>query len=135
MEATAIGLRRPESNLSLTDGPSLRDSIPHQGPPLATKLKPLRLSPFLIAAVLFAQQPLNWTAAEDHQNMLDQLGIKTLRPGVSGKDDAPNHANYDESTANPFPVLPDALKLKNGKPVTTAKVWWQKAPPRNYRGF
>jgi len=25
-------------------------------------------------------EPKNWTAAEDHQNMMDQLGIKALRP-------------------------------------------------------
>ena len=23
----------------------------------------------------------NWTAAEDHRNMMEQLGIKALRPG------------------------------------------------------
>jgi hypothetical protein len=57
----------------------------------------------------------NWTAAEDHQNMMDQLGIKALRPGPSGTESAPNHANYDEATANPFPNLPEVLKLNNGK--------------------
>src|SRR6266550_7732520 len=77
-----------------------------------------------LAGVLVGQQPpLNWTAAEDHQNMMDQLGIKALRPGPSGTETAPNHANYDESTANPFPILPDALTLKNGKKVTKASVW------------
>ena len=35
--------------------------------------------------------------------MMDQLGIKALRPGPSGNEKAPNHANYDESLANPFP--------------------------------
>ena len=30
--------------------------------------------------------------------MMDQLGIKALRPGPSGNEKAPNHANYDEST-------------------------------------
>ena len=33
--------------------------------------------------------------------MMDQLGIKALRPGPSGNEKAPNHANYDESKANP----------------------------------
>jgi lysophospholipase L1-like esterase len=56
-----------------------------------------------------APEPKNWTAAEDHQNMMDQLGIKALRPGPSGNDQAPNHANYDEATANPFPNLPEVL--------------------------
>src|ERR1017187_1610802 len=42
-------------------------------------------------------QPCNWTAEQDHQNMMEQLGIKALRPGPSGNEAAPNHANYDES--------------------------------------
>src|SRR5439155_7969775 len=29
-------------------------------------------------------EPLNWTAQQDHQNMMEQLGIKRLRPGPSG---------------------------------------------------
>ena len=50
-------------------------------------------------------QTPNWTAEQDHQNMMEQLGIKALRPGPSGNEAAPNHANYDESKANPFPGL------------------------------
>ena len=42
----------------------------------------------------------------DHQDMMDQLGIKALRPGPSGNEQAPNHANYDEALANPYPELP-----------------------------
>jgi hypothetical protein len=41
--------------------------------------------------------------AEDRRDMLEQLGIRTLRPGPSGNESAPNHANYDEASANPFP--------------------------------
>ncbi len=55
--------------------------------------------------------------------MLDQLGIKTVRLGPSGNESAPNHANYDESVANPFPDLPDLLTFKNGRKVTTADQW------------
>jgi lysophospholipase L1-like esterase len=68
---------------------------------------------------------MSWTAEQDHQNMMEQLGIKALRPGPSGDDKATNHANYDESKANPFPHWPDALTLKSGKKVTTAVEWWQ----------
>jgi hypothetical protein len=92
----------------------------------------------LVSAALFGQQalqPVNWTAAEDHRNMMDQLGIKALRPGPSGTETAPNHANYDESTANPFPNLPDALTLKNGKKVTTAAVWWNQRRPEIVEDF
>jgi len=68
-------------------------------------------------------EPKMWTAQDDHQDMMNQLGIKTLRPGPSGTETAPNHANYDEATANPYPDLPDVLTMKNGKKVTTAAQW------------
>jgi len=58
-----------------------------------------------------APAPKNWTAAEDHRNMMEQLGIQALRPGPSGNEAAPNHANYDESKANPFPDYPEILRL------------------------
>jgi hypothetical protein len=77
----------------------------------------------------------NWTAAEDHQNTMEQLGIKTLRPGPSGNESAPNHANYDEATANPYPNLPDALVLKNGKRVTTPAMWWDQRRPEIVEDF
>lgn len=73
--------------------------------------------------------PVVFTTAQDHQNMMDQLGIKALRPGPSGDEKAANHANYDESLANPFPNLPDVLTLKNGKKVTTAAMWWNQRRP------
>src|SRR5579864_1141659 len=73
--------------------------------------------------------------AEDHQNMMDQLGIKALRPGPSGTETAPNHANYDPAKANPFPDLPDVLTLKNGTKVTTADVWWNQRRPEIVEDF
>jgi hypothetical protein len=82
-----------------------------------------------------ATPTVSWTAEQDHQNMLDQLGIKALRPGPSGNESAPNAANYDESKANPFPNLPDVLTLKNGKKVTTAKMWWTERRPEIVEDF
>jgi hypothetical protein len=73
--------------------------------------------------------PVAFTAEQDHQNMMDQLGIKKLRQGPSGNETAPNHANYDESLANPYPNLPDVLTLKNGKKVTTPEMWWKQRRP------
>jgi hypothetical protein len=46
--------------------------------------------------------PTNWTAEQDHQNMMDQFGIRALRPGPSGNDQDANHANYEEAKANPY---------------------------------
>ena len=67
--------------------------------------------------------------------MMDQLGIQTLRPGPNGNEKAPNHANYDESKANPFPGLPDALTLKSGQKVTTAEQWWHARRPEIVEDF
>jgi hypothetical protein len=99
-------------------------------------LKPFAVSlAFLCTTAAVAQTsstappPVTFTSDQDHQNMMDQLGIKALRPGPSGNEKAPNHANYDESKANPFPDLPDPLKLNNGQPVTTPQIWWDKRRP------
>ena len=80
-------------------------------------------------AVAQTPPPVTFTAEQDHQNMMDQLGIKSLRPGPNGDANAPNHANYDEALANPYPNLPDPLTLKNGKKVTTAAAWWNQRRP------
>jgi hypothetical protein len=77
----------------------------------------------------------NKKTAEDHSNMMEQLGIKAVRPGPSGDEAAPNHANYDESKANPFPNYPEILKLKNGQPVTTAEMWWTLRRPEIVEDF
>jgi lysophospholipase L1-like esterase len=77
----------------------------------------------------------NWSTNEDHRNMMEQLGIKALRPGANGNEKAPDHANYDESAANPFPNLPDVLKLNNGNPVTSAEMWWKQRRPEIVEDF
>jgi len=94
------------------------------------------------ALLLMAQPPgtppsaTQLASQADRQKMLDLLHIETLRPGRNGSNpQAPNYANYDESTANPFPDLPDPLKLKNGKKVTTAKDWWSKRRPEIVEDF
>jgi len=93
----------------------------------------------LASTLLFAQQPQRQltpeqqaqlqaqqaATREDHQRMLKLLNIKELRPGANGSNpQAPNFANYDESKVKPYSPLPDPLVLKNGKKVTSAKVWW-----------
>lgn len=81
------------------------------------------------AATAALRPPVTFTAAQDQQNMMEQLGIRALRPGPSGNENAPNHANDDELLANPYPNLPDALTLNNGQKVTTARLWWEKRRP------
>ena len=93
----------------------------------------------IFASILLAQspEPLNWTKAQDHQNMKEQLGIKALRPGPSGNAaaGAPNAANYDPAKANPYPDLPDVLTLKNGKKVTSAAMWLNQRRPEIMEDF
>jgi hypothetical protein len=73
-------------------------------------------------AQLQAQQA---ATREDHQRMMKLLNITELRPGANGSNpQAPNYANYDESKVKPYSPLPDPLVLKNGRKVTSAKVWW-----------
>lgn len=74
-------------------------------------------------------QPVIFTADQDHDNMMQQLGIKALRPGPSGNEADANHANNDESLANPCPQLPDVLVTKDGKKVTTPDLWWKQRRP------
>jgi len=57
---------------------------------------------------------------DDHRNMMDQLGIKVLRPGPSPDDPA----SFDESGANAFAgSIPDVLVMNNGRKVTSAAEW------------
>jgi len=82
-----------------------------------------------------APAPRNWTTAEDHRNMMEQLNIRSLRPGPSGNEAAPNHANYDEPAANPFPNYPEILTFKDGRRVTTPEMWWQQRRPEIVEDF
>jgi hypothetical protein len=72
---------------------------------------------------------------KEHQREMDLLGIKSLRHGADGDKNSPYAANYDESKADVYPTLPDPLVLKNGKRVTTAKVWWTNRRPEIVEDF
>jgi hypothetical protein len=83
-----------------------------------------------------AAPPLELTAEQDHKMMLERLGIATIRRGADGRDpNAPNAANYDESKGNPYPDLPEVLKLDNGKPVGSARAWWKQRRPQIVEHF
>jgi hypothetical protein len=78
----------------------------------------------------------NWTTAQDHRNMMEQLGITKLRPGPNGNANATNNpANYDPAKANPYPDLPEVLTLKNGAKVTSAEMWWKQRRPEIVEDF
>jgi lysophospholipase L1-like esterase len=57
---------------------------------------------------------------DDHQNMMDQLGVKALRPGPNPRD----QTTFDEATANPYrDSMPDVLKMNDGRKVTRPNQW------------
>ncbi|HUE81484.1 MAG TPA: GDSL-type esterase/lipase family protein [Pyrinomonadaceae bacterium] len=60
------------------------------------------------AQVIFTEQG-------DHRNMMEQLGIRALRPGADPK----NRSIFDEADANRYP-LPQLLIMKNGTRVRNA---------------
>jgi len=94
----------------------------------------LSLRGMLGASVLLGAVAAIWTLAatpgpggqtatgryDDHQNMMDQLGIKALRRGAD-----PNNQNtFDEAKANPYKdSMPDVLTMKDGTKVTRADQW------------
>src|ERR1700687_6189079 len=94
------------------------------------------LAVFVCQLATAQQSPTtNCTAEQDHQNMMDQLGIKALRAGPRGDEKDPNHANYDDAKANPYGDLPDALTLNGGQKVTSAEQWWNRRRPEIVEDF
>jgi len=103
--------------------------------PLLARLFCLGLAASSAAAAQPSADTRNWTTADDHKDMMRQLGIRALRPGPSGNEKAPNAANYDESKANPFPDYPELMRLKDGRPVTTPEMWWKHRRPEIVEDF
>lgn len=85
----------------------------------------------------FAVDTSEWTREQDHQNMMEQLGITKIRPGPNGRPQPgdTNAANNDEAKANPYPNLPPLLALNNGQPVTNAAMWWAQRRPEIVEAF
>ena len=80
-------------------------------------------------------QVKRFTTAEDHLDMLKQLGITKLRPGPSGDPKSANAANTDESKANPYPKLPELMVCNNGERVSSAERWWKQRRPEIVADF
>ena len=89
-----------------------------------------------LAAGASAQSPDRLKSEQDHQRMMNLLHIGSLRQGADGKNtSAPNAANYDESKANPYPNLPDPLRMNDGQKVVTAEQWWKQRRPEIVEDF
>jgi hypothetical protein len=79
--------------------------------------------------------PVQLTAEQDHQRILDLLHITALRRGPDGDPKSPHAANLDESKATTYTSLPDPLVLKSGKKVKNAKAWWKERRPEIVEDF
>src|ERR1700761_1410965 len=56
-------------------------------------------------------------SAAERDRELKLLGIAAMQPGATAYDiGKPGNANYEESTANPYPI-PDVLTMKDGTKV------------------
>jgi hypothetical protein len=106
-------------------------------------MQELNFRPMVCLLALFvtlptaAQAPSELARATeaDHQQMMQQLGITQLRKGPNGDASAPDHANYDESVANPYPDYPDPLRINDGSRVTTPTQWNNKRRPQIVEDF
>jgi hypothetical protein len=79
--------------------------------------------------------PVQLTAEQDHQRVMDLLHIDHLRQGANGMHPkAPNAANYDEAKVGTY-TLPDPLTMNDGSKVTTPEQWWQKRRPEIASAF
>jgi hypothetical protein len=88
----------------------LRDSLPWT----------LGLAALALGAALNAQPPVVLlTSQQDHDRQMKVLKIS----GFPAGPDAYQAATYDESTANPYPALPDPLVMNDGTKVTTPAQW------------
>ena len=110
-------------------------------PPCTGRLLPAVILLLASASVFAAQsavsrQALEQAEQQDRQHLLDLLGIKELRPPSShSHPDSPVAANYDEAKADVYKNIPNPLVLDDGKPVTTAKMWWSKRRPQIVDAF
>lgn len=68
------------------------------------------------------RQRIAQLSAADHKQMLEQLGISSLRPGPSGNPNAPNAANADEAKVQPY-FLPNPLEFNDGTKVSRPEQW------------
>ncbi len=117
----------PPRFVVLVLGASLSVALVRAQTPAPAPARPAPANPFQLSPEERAR--IDKLTAEDHADMLRQLGITKLRPGRNPNPGSTNPPNYDPAKANPFPVWPDALTLKDGRKVTTAETWWRERRP------
>jgi len=73
-----------------------------------------------LSGIAYGQNSPPPSRYDDHQNMMDQLGVKAIRPGPNPN----NQSTFDEAGANPYrDSMPKVLEMKDGTKITSAKQW------------
>ena len=148
--STPIGLREPPPRLVIENASGARATVVAKAPGIAhvilaveddgtpslTSYRRIILNMNQAPPGVEVTPPAELTAEQDHQRMMDLLGITSIRPGADPRNpQAPNAVNYDEAKAGPRSTLPDPLVLKNGKKVADAKTWWGTRRPEIVEDF
>jgi len=79
-----------------------------------------------------APPPVTFTADQDHRNMMDQLGIKALRPGPSGNEKASNHAITMSRRPISIPISPTRSSSTTASPSPRRRCGGINAVPRSW---
>lgn len=81
--------------------------------------------------------PVHITAKQDRERLLKLLGLTDaqMRPRPATDPKAPDATNYDETKVHVYQNLPDALAMKDGRRVTSAKMWWDERRPQIVADF
>src|SRR5476649_431485 len=87
----------------------------------ATQRRALTFMAICVAAIAIqADAQLPPQKFDDHQNMMDQLGVKAIRRGP----DPNNQSTFDEAISNPYKnSMPDVLTMKDGTKVNRRGQW------------
>jgi hypothetical protein len=73
------------------------------------------------------RQRINVASEAERARELALLHITQVQPTKSARDvNAPDFANFDESKANPYPMLPALMVMNSGQPVTTPAQWQER---------
>jgi cephalosporin-C deacetylase-like acetyl esterase/lysophospholipase L1-like esterase len=116
-------IQGPKEAVPMIDSPHNHLATPEQQRPynersaewLNTLVKGGQVNPRLISA-----PRIQANADGDHQRMMDQLGIKVLRPGANPR----NQEVFDERNANRFASsMPQVLHMDDGSEVKSGADW------------
>ena len=79
--------------------------------------------------------PVTFTSDQDHQNMMDQLGIKRCVQGRAAVKRRLTTPTTMSRRPIPIPIFRTRYVMNNGEKVTTPQMWWDKRRPEIIEGY